>query len=1187
MNLNDANERILKLLSEAEGPITLGLLPVDEGEQEMIIELLVNESGGHSKRVISMLGSRFPAAVAYALAAAASQAVTQGGMFWPPFSQRLNVSFGNGNHREQLGTQFSIVCRKLGVIDPDVSAMAWANVAPLMAQASILHCWAEALAGGMRVTLKDQPLPDLEDWESLENFARALATHIHYQPNLSKILKTGIGGVVVNRLIRSCVFGQFEILPPHFRQPMKIAFEGKGGQVALKSPYVTFSIADGCFMLVLPKQPPRLLSELTHWEVAGCQYSVRSELMLSEHELGSGELGVKIRKLRSGYGDQSFAVNLGLSHQAFRVFDAATGRERRVLEGQETALVPAEYFVVLREDAWTDEEDAEEQIGNYRLLEGLDLRPGVSPLTIQAGDVTSSLAAALKAGLFHDADKGESIELEGGQRLHYGEGIHLLAYIPKNQHSGTVQVEIRSRDQLLLADNLAVNEESDGVYDYSAELEELMQRAVQKLAPGLHPLHVRMTTDITSVARGLWYWKGLERISKHLGFRCQTAPTNLDYSACRGIRKGKLGCDLDPSYHAPRLVLAVKDGERLNLLRPGVRAVCIEPTEGDTTELRPGEALMASEDDKRILLFESGGFETWSIECNGKKLVELSSKKTSFHVGLKSVIAQFGKAGIIEAVNPSVEKLRLVMFSSGLLAKRVTMELDHGRALVCWRTSVPCEDLGRLGLRVSDYSSQPDPEVGNVLVVYNEGEESEDAACEWELCEGVTVLTKHLSAEGSQPERVKIELEISPEKTASKLLLIDAVRAPIGTDDWLPLQCVDYSNPSRLSIVAMGGAPVDANESTWWHHLWRTSSADYDFNDAWRYHDLDEADIASALGQIGELTSIKYPSAVYGESAKYLSSLAHKLATRRAENCQRDTNAWWTEGALELERHAAAKITPVVRQFLFSCNPRCLRRHWSQVINRDAEGDGRVIPSLRLSLDIRGEGGREAYAAKYYHSERHPSELFCSFENFGLVSMGKASAFSKFDFQSFFKPIFARIERHEEAATPLDGAPLLSARHLLEAIHALNRRIRVLARAAAGDAEHPLQGALGCLVVVLQTTDNLITGLHQNIGYVPWVSAVDLDHPDHFETPDAPQLPGLESEQADRLNRLTWRFCVLARGTANGRISKEKFTQLYSHFSGGTVQKHPLNLILSFAPELFAYYVGLLDFALYSPPQDP
>lgn len=86
MNLNDANERILKLLSEAEGPITLGLLPVDEGEQEMIIELLVNESGGHSKRVISMLGSRFPAAVAYALAAAASQAVTQGGMFWPPFS---------------------------------------------------------------------------------------------------------------------------------------------------------------------------------------------------------------------------------------------------------------------------------------------------------------------------------------------------------------------------------------------------------------------------------------------------------------------------------------------------------------------------------------------------------------------------------------------------------------------------------------------------------------------------------------------------------------------------------------------------------------------------------------------------------------------------------------------------------------------------------------------------------------------------------------------------------------------------------------------------------------------------------------------------------------------------------------------------------------------------------------------
>jgi hypothetical protein len=36
-------------------------------------------------------------------------------------------------------------------------------------------------------------------------------------------------------------------------------------------------------------------------------------------------------------------------------------------------------------------------------------------------------------------------------------------------------------------------------------------------------------------------------------------------------------------------------------------------------------------------------------------------------------------------------------------------------------------------------------------------------------------------------------------------------------------------------------------------------------------------------------------------------------------------------------------------------------------------------------------------------------------------------------------------------------------------------------------------------------------------------------------------------------------------------------------FSGSNVQSHPINLILSFAPELFAYYVALLDFALFNP----
>ena len=36
-------------------------------------------------------------------------------------------------------------------------------------------------------------------------------------------------------------------------------------------------------------------------------------------------------------------------------------------------------------------------------------------------------------------------------------------------------------------------------------------------------------------------------------------------------------------------------------------------------------------------------------------------------------------------------------------------------------------------------------------------------------------------------------------------------------------------------------------------------------------------------------------------------------------------------------------------------------------------------------------------------------------------------------------------------------------------------------------------------------------------------------------------------------------------------------------FSGTSLPTHPINLILSFAPELFSYYIALLDFALFNP----
>ena len=455
----EANQIILQHLLAAEGPITLGLLPLSADEEERCIKQVVDYCNGNIDRLFNLIGILAPGAATYAIAAGASQAVHQGGAFWDPLSQRLKIPFYNPQERERLAGAFSTACRRLGVIDPDVSSMAWKNVAPMMAQASILHNWAEALGQGVQTAIKNHPLPDLEDPVALGKFALSLNHHIHNQPNLKKILQTEVGGIVVHRLISSCVYGRFEILPSHLIAPMRAAFESGGRQVSLKSPYVSFSTTHGGFELILPKQPGSLTSHATFWQVNGVQYSPLNERRLSEFEIGQRKQEIRLRNLPKGYPDQTFAVDMSLE-KPFRVFDVATLREKNVRLGSNTDLLPGEYLVVMMPDVSSDEPEAEELRGDYRILPEITLRPGIEPLHIFHGGAKSILSPSLKAGIYHAAEDAQSVLLEDGLRLHYGNSFDFLAYIPKDQHSGSLKIAI-TRGESKLHESESQLEQSD------------------------------------------------------------------------------------------------------------------------------------------------------------------------------------------------------------------------------------------------------------------------------------------------------------------------------------------------------------------------------------------------------------------------------------------------------------------------------------------------------------------------------------------------------------------------------------------------------------------------------------------------------------------------------------------------------------------------------------------------------
>ncbi|MDA7891786.1 hypothetical protein N9B14_04365 [Akkermansiaceae bacterium] len=497
-----------------------------------------------------------------------------------------------------------------------------------------------------------------------------------------------------------------------------------------------------------------------------------------------------------------------------------------------------------------------------------------------------------------------------------------------------------------------------------------------------------------------------------------------------------------------------------------------------------------------------------------------------------------------------------------------------------WKTTIPLDEIERIGIRVKDYSHSPSSTDRQVTTLYPAPIPEEDPDFQdIELQEGIRLRTTRLAPSKKKPEMLKVRLDISPPHLEGKLLLTELFRGSLNNDEWQSLRCQDFPTTSEMTITHVSESRISDPECSWWRHLWRTSKEQFNVNDLKKYSNIDGVEIGKALATISKLTTIKYPSAVYHYSAKFLSSMAHKLAERREGNGHRDINEWWQAGSQELEKHSQAKLTPVVRQFLLSCNPNILRRFSVDSSDRSETTEGLIITSLNICSNVANEGGKVSYTSSCYHQGTHPTELFQAFRNFSRVLGGHETEFLDFNFKNFFSPICGRVQNHLDEDTMLESPPCLSARHLLLAIEALNRRVRILSRASAGEADHRLAGALQSLARTEQKLGSHFSQINRAINFEAGISS-DRGNYDHVQTNEFPPLPGLNTPESQRIANLTWALCAVARGTAHGRISTDQFHRYLPAFGGENANRSAINILLSFAPELFAYYVGLLDFAL-------
>lgn len=1178
-SLAAANQAVLDAIAESDGPITMGLLPLSEADEQSCIEAVISSHHGSLWALFALMDLIAPAAACYAIASCASQAVTGGKVFWEPVSKKLSIDLLTSSDREALSKHYRSACAQLGVVMPDVSSMSWTNIAPMMAQASILHAWNAPLASGLKSTLRSHPIPDLEDETALDNFSNHLAQHINNNPNLKNILHTEVGGIVAHRVISGFLYNRYEILPPHLIAPMREAFASSGSGVTLKSPYVSFSEALGEFELVLPKQSSKFTTHQTHWLIKGIQHSAQTENRISESEIPGGTIEVQLNRLGMDYPNQKFPVTMGLIN-TFRVFDERNMREKIIKDDENITLPPGEYMVVMRPDASTNDPKFEEELGNYKILPGVSLRPGSEPLEISYEGQTYCLNSALKTGIYHTGDTGDYISLHDGTLLHYGPNFDFQAYIPKDQHKGTLKISVSIESQIILEHDQELLGHDEGVYDYSNSIEEALSKSIRSLAPGLHPIKVSISTSASSATRELWYWKGLERISDSLGFLCNEAPKNINFRKCKGINKTQRGCAFVKGYLAPEVLIALDSHVELHIPRAGVQATCFSSEDNWEEDLKAGNTLSVSELDTRIIKFRSGGFQQWTIGCNDREFAKLDRSRTHYNISLRSIVAQFGNSGQIAAVDEHGNKIVLFSYATSLIASQLKHTIDHAKGRDIWTSTIPAEDLGKLGLEIVDYTTDPDCKPQSPIE-FNNHDAEDYTHYDIDICDGISARIRNLPAAELRPARITLSIAIDPEAVDGQLLILNVVHMPEGTDNWTPLYCKEPHNTSQLSIVSLNSAHELKDGHSWWNHLWHVNDKNFTSEMECIYADVSEDQIKSALDTISHLISIKYPTSVFLHSATYLLPLPHKLAKRRATCGKYDSALWWEAAAEEIAEHAESRTTPIVRSFLLANNYRSLAHPWVAKNGVDKNSPSNVIASFSLLGQVKAIGGRVNYAQHHYHIGTNPHELYESFDNWGKVMSGQDTHFGRFKFNDFFDQMIVKVQDHSEKCSILEQAPVLSARHLLTAITALNRRSRVLWKASeSSNPDHMLQGRVQALTIAHRYLEKSIHGINKSIGYDPDNRLTQRRFSEEAETLYYPELPSLDSPQAKQLADLTWALCVTARATAHGCMPQATFFNLKNRFYGGSHAQHPINLVLTFAPELSAYYTALLDFAL-------
>ena len=452
--LRKLNARILELLSQEEGQTLLGLLPIDELEQEELISALRNEVSGDHKRLRRYL-ELFPGATAYACALIVSKWY-EGGSCWPIFEREEGIAVPVlSSAQGSFTSRFKYVCKRTLQMHLAEEGESGSRVDALLTQAAIVKQWVPHLADAVRAAEREFIFPDPEDDHGLEQFSLFLAGKVpQAQARLGRFLSGSNGVVLARSLAISVLRGNFENLPVHMREQMKDALENAGGS-QMRGPYLRLGWTlnssgeeTSSLFLILPSQRRKVITDYTKWKIDQDGHEDRFSA-IEDREVPAipGENKISMLSPRRGSDREWSILGTPSNEEPFFVFDADTGRKRRKITFIEdgsirTARLPTgNYEILAHPDSQVITQDGTEIAGEDAWE--VRLRPGKQPAQFLHDNQKWVIEAERKPGMRLNFPVAKELHTETGRVIRYGNPVNCELWVPQKSGEKIVCVSIK------------------------------------------------------------------------------------------------------------------------------------------------------------------------------------------------------------------------------------------------------------------------------------------------------------------------------------------------------------------------------------------------------------------------------------------------------------------------------------------------------------------------------------------------------------------------------------------------------------------------------------------------------------------------------------------------------------------------------------------------------------------------